>query len=371
MFLSSCYNHIVAKQLGYNYMADQISLFPSIQNKFPRTRYQGSKAKLANWIWDKLANLEFDTVLDAFGGTGTISYRLKQENKRVTYNDSLKFNFWIGQALIENSDEWLEDDEIEWILRAFDNSYPTLIADTFADIYFLDEENEWLDKVITNIHRIENNYKRSLAFFALAQSCIIKRPYNLFHRKNLYIRTANVKRSFGNKASWDRPFESWFRHFVDEANQAVFSNGKFNRATNQDVYSICGNYDLVYFDPPYISGKGVAVDFRDFYHFLEGLTNYDQWLKMIDMTSKHRRLVRQRNDWIDRHRMYQAFERVFERHAASILVVSYRSDGIPSESELIRLLARYKSDVRVERFRNYQYALSKNKTSNEILLIGQ
>lgn len=352
-------------------MADQISLFPQVTTKFPKTRYQGSKAKLANWIWDKLAKLEFDTFLDAFGGTGAISYRLKQEKKRVTYNDSLRFNYWIGQALIENSNVWLEDHDIEWILNTYDNSYPTLIADTFADIYFLDEENKWIDKVITNIRRIKNKYKRSLAFFALAQSCIIKRPYNLFHRKNLYVRTADVKRSFGNKTSWDRPFESWFKHFVDEANQAIFCNGKTNRATNQDVYSIDGSYDLVYFDPPYISGKGVAVDFRDFYHFLEGLTFYDQWLELIDMTSKHRRLLRQQNDWVDRNRIYGAFERVFERYEEGTLVVSYRSDGIPSESELIRLLSRFKSDVRIERFRNYQYALSKNKKSNEILLIGQ
>ena len=352
-------------------MAEQISMFPQVQSKFPKTRYQGSKAKLTNWIWEKICDLTFDTALDAFGGTGTISYRLKQENKQVTYNDSLRFNYWIGQALIENSETLLQEDDVEYILETHHSSYPTFIADTFQDIYFLDEENIWLDKVITNISHLENMYKRSLAFFALAQSCIIKRPYNLFHRKNLYVRTANVERSFGNKASWDRPFESWFKHFVEEANQAVFSNGKTNRATNQDVYNIDGDYDLVYFDPPYISGKGVAVDFRDFYHFLEGLTNYDQWLEMIDMTSKHRRLSRQRNDWIDKHRIYRAFERVFERHADSILVVSYRSDGIPSESELIRLLARFKSDIRIERFRNYQYALSKNKTSNEILLIGQ
>lgn len=352
-------------------MADQLTLFTEVKSRFPKTRYQGSKAKLTNWIWDKISDLTFDTALDAFGGTGTIAYRLKQENKQVTYNDSLKFNYWIGQALIENSETYLEEDDVEWILETHDISYPTYIADTFPDIYFLDEENVWIDRVITNIGQICNKYKRSLAYFALAQSCIIKRPYNLFHRKNLYVRTADVKRSFGNKTSWDRPFESWFRHFATEANQAVFSSGLTCRAINQDVYCIDGNYDVVYFDPPYISGKGVAVDFRDFYHFLEGLANYSQWPEMIDLTSKHRRLIRMQNDWIDKQRIYRAFEKVFERHADSILVVSYRSDGIPSESELIRLLARFKSDVRIERFRNYQYALSKNKTSNEILLIGE
>lgn len=351
-------------------MTTQLSLMPDVEPKFPKTRYQGSKAKLTDWIWDHIAHLDFTTCLDAFGGTGTISHRLKQANREVTYNDALKFNYWIGQALVENSNEILEESDVRWILEKHDRSYPSFVADTFPDTYFLDEENNWIDKIITNIHHIRNRYKRSLAFFALAQSCIVKRPYNLFHRKNLYIRTANVKRNFGNKTSWDRPFESWFGRFVTEANQAVFSNGKSNSATNKDVYDIDEKYDLVYFDPPYISGKGVAVDFRDFYHFLEGLANYEQWSNMIDLSSPHRRLIRQPNDWIDKNRICQAFERVFEKFADSILVVSYRSDGIPSEAELIRLLARFKSDVRISRFRNYQYVLSKNKTSNEILLIG-
>ena len=352
-------------------MAEQLSLFPHRIGKFPTTRYQGSKAKLANWIWDKISKLHFDTCLDAFGGTGAVAYRLKQANKQVTYNDHLRFNCWIGRALIENPSVRLTNGDLNWILARHDIPYPTLIADTFADIYFRHDENRWLDRVIANIHRLENRYKKSLAFFALAQACIIKRPYNLFHRKNLYIRTAEVKRSFGNKTSWDRPFADWFRQFAGEANLAVFDNGKTNQALNQDVFDIEGDFDLVYLDPPYISASGVGVDYRDFYHFLEGLTDYEDWLEQIDMQSKHRRLLREPNVWTDKHKIYGAFERVLDQCADSILVVSYRSDGIPSESELIKLMKQFKSEVRIERYRNYQYALSKNKNSSEVLLIGQ
>ena len=352
-------------------MVAQLSLFPQLRGKFPSTRYQGSKAKLANWIWDSLSKLHFDTCLDAFGGTGAVAYRLKQANKQVTYNDHLRFNCWIGRALIENPSIQLTNDDLNWILARHDIPYPTLIADTFADIYFTDDENRWLDRVITNIHRLGNAYKKSLAFFALAQACIIKRPYNLFHRKNLYIRTAEVERSFGNKTSWERPFEDWFRQFAAEANSAVFDNGKSNDALNRDVFDIEGDFDLVYLDPPYISAKGVGVDYRDFYHFLEGLADYEAWRKQIDMTSKHRRLRRKPNAWTDKRKIYGAFERVFDKYADSILVVSYRSDGIPSKSELITLLKQVKTNVRVERRQNYQYALSKNRQSSEVLLIGQ
>ena len=43
-----------------------------------------------------------------------------------------------------------------------------------------------------------------------------------------------------------------------------------------------GSYDLVYVDTPYISSKGVGVDYLHFYHFLEGLTDYDNWKSRID-----------------------------------------------------------------------------------------
>jgi adenine-specific DNA-methyltransferase len=341
----------------------QLMLFPNISANFPSTRYQGSKTKLTNWIWEQIADLNFVTCLDAFGGTGAVAYRLKQEGKRVTYNDILRFNYYIGQAIIEN---------VEWLLQSHPKiSYPCFVQDTFSDIYFTDEENAWIDRTITNIRQLTDPYKFALAFFALCQACMIKRPYNLFHRKNLYMRFADVERSFGNKASWDRPFDEWFRIFVKEANQAVFDNGQPNRALHLDALDVAGEYDLVYIDTPYISRRGVAVDYWAFYHFLEGLTMYDEWAQNLDRGSKHLRLKLRPSEWIDKKRIHMAFDRLFSRYKESILVVSYRSDGIPSEPELVSLLKRYKRHVQVEHFGHYKYVLSTNSRSKEILLIGE
>lgn len=55
----------------------------------PSTRYQGSKAKLMPWMWEHLKRLDFTTALDAFGGSGVVSYWLKRQGKQVTYNDYL------------------------------------------------------------------------------------------------------------------------------------------------------------------------------------------------------------------------------------------------------------------------------------------
>lgn len=352
-------------------MVAQLPLFPNLTHKFPSTRYQGSKSKLVDWIWETIKDLNFDSCLDAFGGTGVVAYHLKDKGKQVTYNDRLKFNHHFGRALIENSQVVISSDETDWILCRHEHTdYPNFVENTFQDVYFTDAENRWIDQTISNIRQIDNPYKQSLAFFALAQACIVKRPYNLFHRKNLYIRFAEVERSFGNKSSWDKPFADWFRLFIEEANQAVFDNGKANQALNQNALDIQNNYDLVYIDTPYISKKGVATDYRDFYHFLEGLTMYDEWASQVDKKSKHLRLKRERSAWTDKAQIHQAFDDLFSHFSNSNLVVSYRSDGIPSQSELLKLLAKYKSDVRIAYYGQYQYALSTNKKSQELLLIG-
>jgi adenine-specific DNA-methyltransferase len=88
------------------------------------------------------------------------------------------------------------------------------------------------------------------------------------------------------------------------------------------------------------------------------------------MASKHRRLRPQPNPWTDRRRIHQEFEKLFNHFRDSVLVVSYRSDGIPTEDELVELLLRYKRSVRVVHYGQYKYALSTNARSGEMLLIG-
>jgi len=341
------------------------------QPLFPSTRFQGSKLKIVDWIWDQIAELDFDTVLDALGGTGSAGYMLKTKGKTVTYNDILKFNWYVGVALIENEGVKLADEDVQFVLQERSGiSYPTFVFDTFHDIYFTDEENHWIDRVARNIELLSNPYKKALGYFALFQACIIKRPYNLFHRKNLYIRLAEVERNFGNKTTWDTPFEAHFRQFVAEANQAVFSNGRDNRALNMDVFQIDDPFDLIYIDTPYISRRGVGVDYLDFYHFLEGLANYSQWPGLIDYRTKHRRFRKTASVWTDSGKISQAFDRLFERFRDSILVVSYRADGIPSVPELVAILKRYKKYVEEVDRTDYKYVLSTNQSA-EVLLIGR
>lgn len=338
--------------------------------KFPSTRYQGSKRKLVDWIWESVRHLPFDSVLDVFGGTAAVSHRFKLAGKQVTYNDSLRFNWSIGLALIQNACVKLDASDLDTVLRVHpDVDYPQFIETTFKDIYFYDDENAWLDRIVYNIdHFLADPYKQALIRFAVFQACIVKRPYNLFHRANLYMRAADVERSFGNKSTWDTSFEHHFRVFVDEANMAVFDNERDNRAINVDAYETPVGADLVYLDPPYLNAQGKGVDYRDFYHFLEGLVQYDAWADLLDYDSKHKRLKVEASPWMQAKTIRKAFAELIDRHRSSIIVISYRDDGIPSEEELIHLLKRFKTTVE-RAIQPQKYVLS-NRNSHELLLIA-
>lgn len=349
----------------------QDELFARATGKFPSTRYQGSKQKFIDWIWLCIKDLHFDSCLDAFGGTGCFAYRAKQESKSVTYNDILPFNALIGKALIENQGSVLLAEDVAAILDvARAKQAPRFIEETFKDIYYTDEENRWLDKVSFNIRNMKDSYKQAMAYFALFQACIIKRPYNLFHRKNLYVRMQEVERSFGNKKTWDTPFETHFKKFVREINAASFDSSVPCRSICQDAVLIKNEYDLVYVDTPYIGASGKNVDYADFYHFLTGLAQYDQWKNLVDYNSMHKRLKRSPSPWCDKSKIVGEFEKLIEHYSKSILAISYRSDGIPTVDELRTMLKKHYRDVDVFESWEIKYALSKS-SSKEVLIVAK
>lgn len=135
-------------------------------------------------------------------GTGVVSYLMRRMGKEVHYIDYLRFNYYIGLALIENNNVTLAEHKVRELTRKGAGiPYRNFIQDNFREIYYTDEENLWLDITIQNIEKLGDTYQRALAYYALFQSALVKRPFSLFHRKNLYIRLAHVDRSFGNKAT--------------------------------------------------------------------------------------------------------------------------------------------------------------------------
>jgi adenine-specific DNA methylase len=303
-----------------------------------------------------------------------ISHTAKKHGKKTIYNDYLKFNQQVGLALIENKGVTLSDDDVEFILTDHDRfQYPAVIQNEFDGLYFTRDENEWLDKRQRNITALDNQYKQAIAYSAAGQAALAKRPYNLFHRANLSMRTRDVERSFGNKTTWETPFETHFKAAVEEYNNAVFDNGKENAAYCEDVMEWePPETELVYLDPPYYDAtkSNSSTNYQKYYHFLEGYMEYDSWSEQINRSVKTKHLQHTPSPWTNKDRVHNAYETVFEKYADRIIAVSHNTAATPSTEELSIMLRQHKDTVNVYE-KTHQYALSTSTDSaNEILIIA-
>lgn len=339
--------------------------------RFPATRYQGSKRKLLPWILDVLAPLPFTSALDAFSGSAAVGYGLKILGKAVTCNDLLEANRRVAGALVANDSALLAGERASELLgRSRDVDYDSFVADTFAGIYYTDGENRQLDLVKGNLAAMPPGPSRDLASFAVFQACLVKRPFNLFHRRNLSLRTADVRRSFGNKTTWERPFSELLPRFAAEASRAVFEGAQPCRALAGDVLDIEGGYDLVYLDPPYVPAHTEGPDYLAYYHFLEGLCDPAAWPDRLDRSTRNRRMEGPPNPWSRRRRIRELLRSVYRRHRRAILALSYRSDGVPSPDELLADLRSVRGEVAVHDAGAYRYVLSTNRRSRELLFVA-
>lgn len=339
----------------------QLSLFPS-------SRYMGSKHAILSFIYDVMKDLEFKTVLDAFSGSGAVSYLLKTMDKSVTSNDFLSFCFHTAQACVANSSERLSREEVDILLAPHAGCHD-FISQTFRGLYFTDAENQLLDNLVMNIFQMASSFKRSIALAAIARACLRRRPRGLFTYTGL--------RYDDGRRDLQISLEQHFREAVEIFNNAVFDNKQCHAAFNCDVFSLPENlhFDLVYLDPPYVSPHS-DNDYSRRYHFVEGLVRYWQGLEILENTTtkKFRRLP---SRFDSKQTIHQAFCDLFERFRDSIIVVSYSSNGIPSRSELEDLLLRYKSKVVVHELdHRYSFGTHNHKVGDnqnevkEFLFVG-
>ena len=339
----------------------------------PQTRYYGSKRKIVDRIWNTItneANLEFDSVLDLFGGSSSFSYYTKLNNKQVLYNDIFQFNTIIGRKLIEqNTNELTHQDAVKLFNRVPGVNYLNHITEYYNNIYFTSEENSQIDVYIQNVLALENENIRCSALYILFQSCLMKRPYNIFHRKNLNMRLNYTTGNFGNKQTWERSFEELFERFINELDQVCFDNGKVNSAHNYSALNCPLNADLVYIDPPYFKKEG-STSYHSKYHFLEGLVNYYDIPNNINFNKKNRAItINESKEFEDKNNFLNDLRALINNHLDSHVVISYRNNGIPSIKAIGELLRSFNIfDVSEHNLGNYNYALNKNNKINEEIL---
>jgi DNA adenine methylase len=314
----------------------------------------GSKQGILPAIWNAVKYLPFTSVLDAFSGSGCVSYMFKSKDKAVIANDFSKYSYHLVNALVANSHETLSDDDIAMLLEPNPNRQ-NFIQETFRGLYFSDEDNLFLDNTIANIAQLTSSYKHSLALSALNRACIKRRARGIF--------TYVGDRYDDGRRDLRLTLQEQFLAAIKLLNDTVFDNGQQNIALNQDVFTLDVTADMVYLDPPYHTPLS-DNDYLRRYHFVEGLSCYWQGVEILHHT-KTKKLRKYYTPFDSRTEVYGAFERLFRQFSKSILVVSYSSNSLPRREELEEMLKAIKSNVVVHEIEHkYSFGNQAHKVGN-------
>lgn len=339
---------------------------PEQVSAYPPTRFMGSKSKLLSEIWSVASQFNVDTVVDLFSGSGIVGYMFKAQGKSVVSNDYMAMSATFTKAMIENNTVTLPLEEAERLLVAHKES-DHFVSTKFQGLYYTDEENDLIDTLRTNIAAIRDPYKHAIAMTALIRACTKKRPRGIF--------TYTGHRYDDGRKDLQKSLAEQFLDAVEAVNSAVFDNGKVNRSKHGDAMDLrVEQADLVYIDPPYYSPLSDNEYVRR-YHFVEGLARDWKGVEIQEHTQT-KKFKSYPTPFSTRKGAADAFDRLFKKFANSILIVSYSSNSLPTQDEMVAMMAKYKEYVEVipidykYSFGNQNEAKTHRNSVQEYLFIG-
>lgn len=313
--------------------------------QFPEPQYLGAKHTHLAWI-KKFIPDNIKTAIDAFGGSQSVAFLLKQIGIKTITNDFLNFNHQIGLALIENNGAKLTEKDTKILFQPAKNkSNFQLIENIYTNVFFERSEAEFLDNFKANISLLDNPYKQALAYTVINRSMTRKVTMGHFGHTQA-LRYASDPERIKRNRSLIRPLKEIFEELLPKYNNAVFDNKQENHSYNKNILDLLPtlkNIDLAYFDPPYCDSH---ADYQSFYHLLETFTEYWQDKQFINGIKRYEP---QRFSGFDKKRdVINSFEKLFEyAEEIPVWLISYNNRSYPSIKEFEKILSKHRQ-VRVE-----------------------
>ncbi|NKM36518.1 DNA methyltransferase [Rhizobium laguerreae] len=327
----------------------------------------GSKSRLLPWIFETLNAVDFDSVLDPCSGTGCVGYLFKSMDRRVVASDFMNFSSLVARATIANNKVHLDGKAIRQLI---DGTAPAhnFIEKNFSGVFYKQEDLKFLDRVSGNIRQLQDPYEQALAFAALFRSCLKRQP------RGVFTISGDLSHYDDGRRDLRLSIEEHFLEQIEVYNNAVFDNGRRNKALRSDIFELSNErVDLVYLDPPYVPRSDDNC-YTKRYHFLEGLSCYWQGLP-IDQNTKVKKIAKRYTPFSYRREAVEAFDRMFARFAKSKIALSYSSNGFPDLQQLVELMGKHKKTVTVfEKPHRYHFGTHskvERASVTEYLIVGQ
>ncbi len=312
-------------------------------------KYIGNKTRVIGFIEDSLKKSKIDykgkKIIDLFAGTGSVSnFFLKNgatvyscDNMLYSICEQYRVNYFNNEPSFAELSTILKDYSLEGVLNYLNNLKPIkgYFYDNYAPsgkfnrMYFSNSNAEKIDSIRNEISKWETFLPKEKYLFLLGiLMCAADKVSNTSGTYGAYLK---IWRSMALK------------EIILEKPEFV-SKGK-NIIELCDVADFVKNYkgiDIVYMDPPY-NKRQYASNF----HVLENIVVYDK--QNLNGKTGLRDYKLQKSDYCIKSKVKSAFEKLVKSINSKYLVMSYSTEGLLSEQEIIEILNK-KGETKIFRY---------------------
>jgi adenine-specific DNA-methyltransferase len=242
----------ISTNIGLNNSTQEISL--------ESRRYIGSKAKLADWIIDKIDNYtnNVNSFFDVFAGTAIVTKSASKLFKNIIINDILYSNNIIYKAFFGDGD-WSKK-KLEKLIGHYnsiqsDEMEENYFSNNFGNKFFDIESSKKIGYIRNDIEKLKPNLTDKEYSILLATLIYnIDKIANTVGHYEAYIKKPIAKKQLHLKLikPYDFPKTKIYRENANDLARKIES-------------------DVAYIDPPYNSRQ-----YSRFYHLYETLVKWDE-----------------------------------------------------------------------------------------------
>ena len=345
-------------------------------------RFIGNKENLLDWIFHTLEKnqVKGNNLFDFFSGTTNVAQYFKKRGFQVSCSDLLYLSYCLQKAYIENNTEptfeklidkipqiqsgLFELTPLESVVNYLNSIKPikgfiyhnyTPEGTTDLDVqrkYFSSENGGKIDAIRTYIEKWHLSGDITEMEYYILLSCLIETvPF--------FANIAGVYAAFHKK--WDpraiKPLQL-------RSIQIIKSN-KEHKVYNTDSLLLCNeiNTDILYLDPPYNERQ-----YAPNYHVLETIAKYDN--PEIKGITGMRDYSNQKSSFCSEKSALRDLERIASSAKYKYLILSYNSEGIMKQDDIIHILSKF-GKVKLEETDYTRYKSNNKGVSNSIRTIKE
>ena len=328
-------------------------------------RYIGSKANLLHEIRSVVESQASGSRVfcDLFAGTGVVGREFKTSHKVIS-NDILYFAYVLNAAhngLPEQPDfktlsKKIGKDPIDYLNEISVSEADLQPSDFMALSYSPAGESGRMYLSIENAMKIDRIRQKIDHWH---ESGYISREESYYFLASLIEEVPSVSNTTGTYGAflkhWDKRALKPIKLQHLQIAQSSNVNQIFNSDANELIHHISG--DVLYLDTPY-NGRQYSSN----YHLLESLAKYDQPdLKGLTGTRVDKS---GESSYCRKSSVYDSFDYLLENSRFSTTIISYSSDGLLSEEQLIELVTKH-GDISTLNFRKIPYRRYKRTLNDE------